>query len=145
MKHLLKIMLCLLLGMLAPGCSWFRDGRPEPQDPPYPGNNSPAESSYTRAEAVNAAVSAISLRMASVSAGPFRILPATGKTSPLGNEVIESLTRMRLSRPSAPHLLLLEDTRTGNGEWSFTLRRPEDGQIFITGTFSLKGEDHAGP
>ncbi len=129
--------------MLLSGCAWFRDDRPEPDGSPYAAGPRQPTRIYTEAEAVNAAVSAVSLKMAVSSKGPFRVIPLKGKTTPAGDQVIESLTRMRLSRSDAVHVLQLEDTLTGTGEWSLILRSP-DGTVFFSKTFHLKGKSHAG-
>jgi len=130
--------------LLLPGCAWFRDDRPEPDGSPYAVSPRQPKQTYSEAEAVNAAVSAISLRMAASSKGPFRVMPLKGKTTPAGAQVIESLIRMRLSKVGAAYPLLLEDTLTGPGEWTLILRNP-DGSCFFTKTFHLKGKNHDGP
>ena len=123
------------------GCSWFHDDRPPPQGSPYETGNNSRDQLFSEAEAVNAAVSGISLRMAVSGEGPFQIVPLEKKTSALGHQVRGSLIRMRLERPSAPARLTLEDQRSDRRLWTITLRRA-DGTIFYTGTFQLKEDDH---
>ena len=137
-----SLLLSAMLLMLS-GCTWFRDNRPEPSGLPYAADSRQPKHSYTEAEAVNAAVSAISLRMATAARGPYRVVPGGKEVSPLGYQVIDSLTRMRLSRISAPSILQLEDARTDPDGWNFTLRN-SDGTVFITKTFQLKEGSHAG-
>ena len=127
------------------GCAWFRDDRPEPSGSPYAADVKTPKQAYSEAEAVNAAVSAVSLRMAVSSEGPFRVVPTEKKTTFLGYKVISSLSSMRLSRASAPCVLHLEDVR-GDGLWNLVLRHP-DGRIFIAKTFQLgpvTGAGHCG-
>ena len=143
----MRTLLCMILPaalFLLSGCAWFRDERPEPNGPPYAAGPKSTKSACTEAEAVNAAVSAISLRMAASSQGPFRVVPLKGKTTPAGFQVIDSLARMRLSRIDAAHVLHQEDARNDSGEWTLVLRHPS-GSVFFTKTFYLKGESHAGP
>ena len=138
-KAVMLLLFCLGLLpalFLLPGCAWFRDDRPEPSGSPYAADIKTPKTFYAEAEAVNAAVSAISLRMAVSSEGPFRVVPTEKKTTSLGYKVIGSLSSMRLSRISAPCVLYLEDVRVGAGPWSLTLRHP-DGRIFIVKTFQL--------
>ena len=132
--------------LLLSGCAWFHDNRPAPEGSPYDAAAKPPKEqlSYTEAEAVNAAVSAISLRMATSTQGPFLVVPDKMEITPLGYQVIDALTRMRLSRYSSPHTLRLQDGRTNRSQWNFTLRMP-DGTILITKTFQLKESLHAGP
>ena len=118
------------------GCAWFRDDRPEPSGSPYAADVKTPKQAYSEAEAVNAAVSAVSLRMAVSSEGPFRVVPTEKKTTFLGYKVISSLSSMRLSRASAPCVLHLEDVRGGAGLWSLALRHP-DGRVFVEKTFQL--------
>ncbi len=129
---------------LLAGCSWFRDDRPEPDGSPYAAAPKQQQETCTEAEAVNAAVSAISLRMATSPKAPFRVIPLKGKTTSAGDQVIESLTRMRLSRFDAAQVLRLEDALAGSGEWTLSLRNP-DGTMFFTKKYHLKGKTHAGP
>lgn len=133
----------LLSLMMTSGCACFRENRPEPSGSPYDAPAKPAEAALSSEEAVNAAVSAVSLRMAASSQGPFRVISVERKTSVLGFKVIDSLVRMRLSRLSASEILLLEDARNDRNEWSVVFRYP-DGRIFLNRTFQLKGEAHAG-
>ena len=139
--NMMPVLAFLLL--LLPGCTFFRDGRPEPTGSPCSGQVREQQKIYSSTEAVNAAVSAISLRIAASSRGPFRIIPAEGKTTVLGFQVLDSLARMRLSRISAPTMLRLEDVRTEENQWSIALRT-QDGRIFIRREFQLKGDSHAG-
>ena len=129
--------------LLLSGCVWFRDNRPEPDGSPYAAPSRPPKQLYSEAEAVNAAVSAISLRMAASSQGPFRVISAKEATS-AGHQVTDALIRMRLSRVTAAHVLLLEDNLTSPDCWNLVLRHP-DGTVFIEKTFYLKGKKHAGP
>ena len=129
------------LSLLTSGCTAV--DRPEPSGSPYDAPAKPAEAALSSEEAVNAAVSAVSLRMAASSQGPFRVISVERKTSVLGFKVIDSLVRMRLSRLSASEILLLEDARNDRNEWSVVFRYP-DGRIFLNRTFQLKGEAHAG-
>ena len=121
MKTFFRIFSATVLLTLS-GCSLFRDNRPAPEGPPYAVSDPPktAEKLYSEAEAVNAAATAISVRMSFSSRAPFRVIPVEGKLSPAGSKVLESLVRMRLSRPGAPYPLLLEDRLDGN-EWTVTL------------------------
>ena len=131
--------------LLLSGCICRPENRPEPEGSPYPVAAAPPKQlSYTEAEAVNAAVSAISLRMATSAQGPFRVIPDEKKISAPGRQVIDALTRMRLSRASAPRTLRLKDGRTNGNQWSFSLQMP-DGTVLITRTFQLKEAIHAGP
>ena len=121
--------------LLLTGCCWFRDDRPEPVGTPYTNQVQQHPSAYSSAEAVNAAVSSVSLRMAVSPLGPFRIVPKKKNTA-LGFQVIESLDRMRLTRPSAPHILLLED-EISDGVWTFLLSHP-DGREFLQKSLKIK-------
>ena len=64
MKTSLRIFSAALLLILS-GCSLFRDDRPAPQGSPYPAGSQPkpAQKACSEAEAVNAAATAISVRM----------------------------------------------------------------------------------
>jgi|GEM_PF-1919524 len=124
------------------GCSWFHDDRPPPQGAPYETGETARNQLFSEAEAVNAAVSGISLRMAVSGEGPFRIVPLEKKTSALGHQVRDSLIRMRLDRPGASCRLTLEDRRSDRGLWTITLRRA-DGTVFYAGTFQLNEDSHA--
>ena len=108
--------------LILTGCSLFRDDRPAPEGSPYAVSTPPktSEKVYSEAEAVNAAATAISVRMSFSSLAPFRVIPAEGKLSPLGRKVHESLVQMGLSRAGAPCPLLLEDRLDGR-EWTVTL------------------------
>ena len=143
------------------GCSLFRDNRPAPEGPPYAVSDPPktAEKLYSEAEAVNAAATAISVRMSFSSLAPFRVIPVEGKLSPAGSKVLVSLVQMGLSRAGAPYPLLLEDRLDGN-EWTVTLlqdwpdgdepslpAQKETGKlpkrirkIFFSKTYRMKGE-----
>ena len=125
----------LSMALLLSGCCWFRDDRPEPSGTPYVSVTQQKEKVYSSDEAVNAAVSSISLRMAVSSQGPFRIIPKNNTA--LGAQVIDSLAGMRLSRPSAQYVLLLEDV-VSDGIWTLVLSYP-DGREFLRK--SLKIED----
>ena len=129
------------LSLLNSGCTAV--DRPEPSGSPYDSPVKPAKEVFSPEEAVNAAVSAVSLRMAVSPQGPFRVIPVAQKTSVLGFKVMDSLSRMRLSRISASATLLLEDSRNDRNEWSVIFRHP-DGRIFLSRTFQLKGGGHAG-
>ena len=122
--------------LMLSGCTWFCDNRPEPVGTPYDSAVQPKDRSYSSDEAVNAAVSAISLRMAVSSQGPFRVIPKK-KVTVLGFRIIDSLSRMRLSRPSAPHILFLEDSVT-EGAWTFVLSYPDERE-FLRKSLKLKG------
>ena len=128
--------------LFLPGCAWFRDNRPEPSGSPYAADVKTPKKIYTEAEAVNAAVSAISLRMAVSSEGPFRVIPTDKKTTSLGFKVIGSLDAMRLSRLSAPSVLHLEDART-EGSWRLVLQY-SDGRVFVDKTFQLNRSPEQG-
>lgn len=108
--------------LLLSGCSLFRDDRPAPEGSPYAVSTPPktSEKVYSEAEAVNAAATAISVRMSFSSLAPFRVVPVEGKLSPVGSKVHVSLVEMRLSRPGAAYPLLLEDRLDGN-KWTVTL------------------------
>ena len=121
--------------LLLSGCRWFRDDRPEPIGTPYVYANQQGNKVFSSDEAVNAAVSSISLRMAVSPQGTFRIIPKKNNTA-LGFQVIDSLAGMRLSRPSAPHILLLEDT-VSDGTWTLVLSYP-DGREFLRKSLKLK-------
>lgn len=121
------------------GCTLFRDDRPEPSGSPYGGASAPTPQLFSDAEAVNAAVSAISLKMAVSSQGPFRIVPKKDRTTGLGFRTVESLARMGLSRLQAPYPLYLEDCRNDKNEWTVILADPS-GNIFYRKTFLLRGE-----
>ena len=121
--------------LLLAGCRWFCDDRPEPSGAPYPSAVHQENKICSPDEAVNAAVSSISLRMAVSSQGPFRIIPRKKNTA-LGFQVIDSLAGMRLSRPSAQHILLLEDA-ISNGTWTLVLSHP-DGREFLRKSLKLK-------
>lgn len=125
----------LSIVLLLSGCCWFRDDRPEPTGAPY----TPAVRKNTRVyssdAAVNAVVSSASLRMAASPQGTFHIIPKK-KTSVLGLRVIDSLVGMRLSRPSAPHILLLEDS-VSDGTWTLVMSHP-DGREFLRKSLKLE-------
>ena len=132
-----SILLLLAAAILLPGCSLFRDDRPAPSGSPYGGAAPAAGLLYSEAEAVNAAVSAVSLKMAVSRQGPFRVIPKKGKVSRLGSSIIDSLTRMGLSRFQAPCLLYLKDTLDTNNEWTVNLI-DASGKIFYRKTFILR-------
>ena len=119
------------------GCNWFHDDRPEPSGLPYHAPGPEKHNVYSSDEAVNAAVSSISLRMAVSSLGPFRVVPTRNKTSALGFRVIDSLARMRLSRPDSSSILRLEDRIPADGVWSLVLFHPDGGE-FLRKSFKLK-------
>ena len=121
--------------LLLSGCCWFRDDRPEPIGTPYENHVQQRPKTCSPAEAVNAAVSSVSLRMAVSPQGPFRVIPKKKNTA-LGFQVIDSLDRMRLSRPSSPHILLLED-EISDGIWTFILSHP-DGREFMRKSLKIK-------
>ena len=125
----------LAMVLLLSGCCWFRDDRPEPVGTPYASANQQENKVFSSDQAVNAAVSSISLRMAVSPQGTFRIIPKK-KNTVLGFQVIDSLAGMRLSRPSAPHILLLEDS-VSNGTWTLVLSHP-DGREFLRKSLKLK-------
>ena len=125
----------LSIVLLLSGCCWFRDDRPEPTGAPYVPAVRQNTRIYSSDAAVNAVVSSASLRMAASPQGTFHIIPKK-KTSVLGLRVIDSLVGMRLSRPSAPHILLLEDT-VSDGTWTLILSHP-DGQEFLRKSLKLE-------
>ena len=131
---------CILLlssAVLLTGCSLFRDDRPEPSGSPYGGNSESVRQRYSEAEAVNAAVSAVSLKMAVSAQGPFRVVPNEKKITGLGFKTIESLTRMGLSRMQAPCPLYLEDSLNANHEWALVLL-DASGKTFYRKSFVLR-------
>ena len=136
MKYLLYILLFSAASLLS-GCTLFRDDRPDPSGSPYGGNSHQTGQIYTEAEAVNAAVSAVSLKMAVSSQGPFRIIPEKEKVSRLGFKMIDSLSRMGLSRLQAPYLLYLKDSLDTNNGWTVDLI-DASGKIFYHKTFILR-------
>ena len=143
MKTSLRLFSIALLLTLS-GCSLFRDDRPAPQGSPYAVSKPPktSEKLCSGAEAVNAAATAISVRMSFSSLAPFRVVPVEGKLSPLGRKVHESLIQMGLSRAGAAHSLLMEDRQNGN-EWTVVLCRQTPGtqpEVFFSKTYLLKGE-----
>ena len=121
--------------LLLSGCRWFCDDRPEPSGTPYASAVRQENKACSPDEAVNAAVSSISIRMAVSSQGPFRIIPGKKNTA-LGFQVIDSLADMRLSLPSAQHILLLEDT-ISDGTWTLVLSH-SDGREFLRKSLNLK-------
>lgn len=144
MEYRLYSLLLSAAVLLLPGCALFRDDRPPPSGSPYGGGSGPVIQLYSEAEAVNAAVSAVSLKMAVSPQGPFRIIPKERKTTPLGLNTIESLARMGLSRIQAPCPLYLEDSRNSKNEWTVILLDSSN-RIFYRKTFSLKGKNHGRP
>lgn len=131
--------LLLAAAILLPGCTLFRDDRPDPSGSPYGGTVQTAGQLYSEAEAVNAAVSAVSLKMAASSQGPFRIIPKKEKVTRLGFRAVDSLTQMGLSRLQAPCPLYLEDSLDTNNGWTITLL-DASGKTFYCKTFILKGK-----
>ena len=129
----------LAAAVLLPGCTLFRDDRPDPSGSPYGGTVQTTGQLYSEAEAVNAAVSAVSLKMAVSSEGPFRVVPKKDRTTSLGSRMIDSLSRMGLSRLQAPCPLYLEDRRNDKNEWTVILLDPS-GRTFYSKTFLLKGK-----
>ena len=129
----------LAAAVLLPGCTLFRDDRPDPSGSPYGGTAQTTGQLYSEAEAVNAAVSAISLKMAVSPQGPFRVIPKKDRTTSLGSKTIDSLARMGLSRLQAPCPLYLEDRRNDKNEWTVILFEPS-GRTFYSKTFLLKGK-----
>ena len=129
----------LAVAWLLSGCALFRDDRPEPSGSPYGGASAQTAQLHSEAEAVNAAVSAISLKMAVSSQGPFRIIPKKEKITKLGWSTIDSLTRMGLSRFQAPCPLFLEDSLDTNNEWTVVLL-DASGRTFCLKTFLIKGK-----
>ena len=127
------------VAMLLSGCSLFRDDRPDPSGSPYGGDSRQTAPIFSEAEAVNAAVSAVSLKMAVSSQGPFRIIPKKGKVSTLGFKMIGSLSRMGLSRLQAPCPLYLEDCLVADRQWTVTMLEPS-GKTFYHKTFILRGK-----
>ncbi len=133
-------LLCIFasaVSMVLSGCALFRDDRPDPAGSPYGGASRQTGQIYTEAEAVNAAVSAVSLKMAVSSRGPFRIIPKKEKVSRLGFKMIDSLSRMGLSRLQAPYLLYLQDSLDTNNGWTVDLI-DASGKIFYRKTFILR-------
>ena len=129
----------LAAAVLLPGCTLFRDDRPDPSGSPYGGTAQTTGQLYSEAEAVNAAVSAVSLKMAVSPQGPFRVIPKKDRTTSLGAKTIDSLARMGLSRLQAPCPLYLEDRRNDKNEWTVILLDPS-GRTFYSKTFFLKGK-----
>lgn len=129
----------LAAAVLLPGCTLFRDDRPDPSGSPYGGTAQTTGQLYSEAEAVNAAVSAVSLKMAVSPQGPFRVIPKKDRTTSLGYKTIDSLARMGLSRLQAPCPLYLEDCRNDKNEWIVILLDPS-GRTFYSKTFLLKGK-----
>ena len=137
MKYRSYIVL-LSVAVLLQGCTLFRDDRPAPSGSPYGGGNTGSvRQLYSEAEAVNAAVSAVSLKMAVSPQGPFRVIPNEEKITPLGRKTIESLTRMGLSTLQAPCPLYLEDSLDAEKEWSVVLL-DDSGKTFFRKTFPLR-------
>lgn len=129
----------LAAAVLLPGCALFRDDRPDPSGSPYGGASAQTPQLLSEAEAVNAAVSAISLKMAVSQQGPFRVIPKKDRTTSLGSRTIGSLTRMGLSRLQAPCPLYLEDRRNDKNEWTVILL-DASGRTFYRKSFLLKGK-----
>lgn len=136
MKYRSYILL-LTAAVLLQGCILFRDDRPTPSGSPYGRDPGTVRQSYSEAEAVNAAVSAVSLKMAVSPQGPFRVIPNEEKITPLGRKTIESLTRMGLSTLQAPCPLYLEDSLDAEKEWTVVLL-DDSGKTFFRKTFSLR-------
>ena len=134
-----SILFLLAAAILLPGCTLFQDDRPDPSGSPYGGTSPQAPQLLSEAEAVNAAVSAVSLKMAVSSQGPFRVIPKKDRTTSLGSKTIDSLARMGLSRLQAPCPLYLEDRRNDKNEWTVILLDPS-GRTFYRKTFLLKGK-----
>ena len=137
MQYRLCRFLVLAAVLLLPGCALFRDNRPDPAGSPYGSAKSEAEQPYSEAEAVNAAVSAISLKMAVSSQGPFRIISKKDKITRLGSRMTDSLTRMGLSPLQAPYPLYLEDRLDNRNQWTVALT-DASGNIFYRKTFILR-------
>ena len=136
MKYRSYIVL-LSVAVLLQGCTLFRDDRPAPYGSPYGGGNTGSvRQLYSEAEAVNAAVSAVSLKMAVSPEGPFRVIPKEEKVTSLGRRTVDSLIRMGLSRFQAPCPLYLEDSRHEN-EWTVVLL-DDSGKTFYRKTFPLR-------
>ena len=138
MKYLLYILL-FSAAVLLPGCALFRDDRPAPSGSPYGRVPGSAPRLHSEADAVNAAVSAVSLKMAVSSQGPFRIIPRKDRTTALGFKTIESLAGMGLSRFQAPCPLYLEDSLNSKNEWTVIIL-DASGKTFYRKTFLLRGK-----
>ena len=136
MKYRPYIML-LTAAVLLQGCTLFRDDRPTPSGSPYGRGPGTVRQFYSEAEAVNAAVSAVSLKMAVSTQGPFRVIPNEKKVTALGRKTIESLTRMRLSSLQAPCPLYMEDCLNTENEWTVVLL-DNSGKAFYRKTFPLR-------
>ena len=136
MRYHLYILL-LSAAVLLSGCTLFRDNRPDPSGSPYGDVKPEAGQLYSEAEAVNAAVSAISLKMAVSAQGPFRIIPKKNQITRLGSGTIDSLTRMGLSRLQAPCPLYLEDSLDSKNAWTVVLL-DASGKTFYRKTFLLR-------
>lgn len=136
--HFLPFLLMIIV-LLVSGCTWFCDNRPEPEGVPYDTSVREKPTVCSSDEAVNAAVSAISLRMAVSSQGPFRVIPKK-KNTVLGFRIIDSLERMRLARPSAPNILFLEDS-IADGTWTFILSYPDERE-FMRKSLRIKEPDN---
>ena len=130
-------MMLLTAAVLLQGCALFRDDRPTPSGSPYGRDPGTVRQFYSEAEAVNAAVSAVSLKMAVSPQGPFRVIPNEEKITPLGRKTIESLTRMGLSSPQAPYPLYLEDCLNTENEWTVVLL-DDSGRTFYRKNFPLR-------
>ena len=137
MLYRLCCFLILSAVLLLPGCTLFRDTRPDPSGSPYGGAKPAAGQLYSEAEAINAAVSAISLKMAVSKQGPFRLIPKNNKVTRLVFRTIDSLTRMGLSRIQAPYPLYLEDSLDTKNKWTLVLT-DASGKIFYRKTFILR-------
>lgn len=140
-----RIALILLFCSLVPltGCRslfLWEDDRPVPTEPPYAVSPAETEKIYTEAEAVNAAVSAVSLRLAVSGAGPFQVRAVNGRTTSRGFQVIRALYNMKQAQFSAPYILDWEDSRNEQGLWQIRLMR--DGQIFFGKTLKIQEGRH---
>ena len=123
--------------MISAGCrSWFEDNRPEPVNPPYqiPENREQIKL-YTPDEAVNAAVTAVSLQMAISGIPPVEIRSAK-PISLMGGAFRDSLIRMRLAQFRSNASLFYTDHLSEKNVWSLTLKYP-DGKIFFSKQYPL--------
>ncbi len=121
------------------GCTgWFTDDRPVPVKPPYGSGQKASDKKLTDDEAVNAMVTAISMKAASSGLGPFVFVQDKNfPCSKLGTEVLGSLYRMGVSTASARLMLVLYDEFTPLGEWTVKLIHYKTDKVFFVRTLPL--------
>lgn len=136
----LILLFCSLIPLT--GCrSLIReDDRPVPTEPPYAVSPAETEKIYSETDAVNAAVSAVSLRLAVSGSGPFQVRPVNGRTTPPGLQVIRALYNMKQAQNQAPYILNWEDSRVEPGLWRIRLTLKD--RIFFEKTLKIKAEQH---